>query len=83
MAHSDVDTELSGRLVRVFSSPRIPEGLLAKGLLEANGIAVFVKGESEGPYRMGPIDLWVPEEFELQARLVLEGAAEPDDRPER
>jgi hypothetical protein len=73
MGHPDLHTDVSGRLVMVFSSPRIPPGLLAKGLLEANGIAVVVKGESEGPYRMGPIQLWVPEEFELQARLLLEG----------
>jgi Putative prokaryotic signal transducing protein len=82
MAPSDLDTDTSGRLVLVFSSSRIPEGLLAKGLLEANGITVFVKGESEGPYRMGPVHLWVPEEFELQARLLLEGAAGANDQPD-
>ena len=65
----------SGRLVEVFASASIPEGLLAKGLLEAEGIPVQVKGESEGPYRMGPVYLWVPQELEVQARLLLEEAS--------
>ena len=51
----------------------VPEGLLARGMLEADGIPVVTKGEGEGPYRMGPVHLWVPEEFEVQARLLLEG----------
>ena len=62
-------------LVLVFSTASIPEGLLAKGLLEAEGIPVQVKGESEGPYRMGPVYLWVPQELEVQARLLLEEAS--------
>jgi hypothetical protein len=66
----------SGRLVRVFTAPTIPEGLLLKGILESDGIPTVVKGESEGPYRLGPMDLWVPEELEVQARLLLEAAAE-------
>ena len=66
-----------GRLVQVFASAGIPEGLLAKGFLESEGIPVLVKGEGEGPYRMGPVYLWVPEEVEVQARLLL---AEVRDR---
>jgi hypothetical protein len=62
-----------GRLVRVLTTSTIPEGLLARGLLESEGIPVLTKGEGEGPYRMGPVQLWVPEELEVQARLVLEG----------
>ncbi len=58
-------------LVRVFSSASIPEGLLAKGRLEAEGIPVFIKGESEGPYRIGPVHLWVPDSLEVHARVVL------------
>ena len=57
----------------VFASSQIPEGMLVKGLLESEGIRVFIKGESEGPYRLGPMDLWVLEEFEVQARMILEG----------
>ena len=62
---------MSGRLVPVFTATSIPEGLLARSLLEADGIPVFTKGESEGPYRMGPVYLWVPEEFEVQAGVLL------------
>ena len=75
---------LLARMVLVFSSRSIPEGHLVKGLLQADGIPVEVRGESEGPYRMGPIDLWVPKAFEVQARLLIEEAAsagidEPED----
>jgi hypothetical protein len=82
MAHSDLGTDVSGRLVMVFASSRIPEGLLAKGLLESHGITVFVKGESEGPYRMGPVYLWVPEELELDARQVLRDLEDEPEGPE-
>ena len=68
-------------LVLVFSTTSIPEGLLVKGMLEAEGIPVQMKGESEGPYRMGPVDLWVPVAFEVQARLILEEAASGDAPP--
>jgi hypothetical protein len=47
------------------------EGVMARGLLEADGIPVFTKGESEGPYRLSVMDLWVPEAFEVQARTIL------------
>jgi len=73
--------DASTDLVLVFSTTSIPEGLLVKGLLESEGIAVQLKGESEGPYRMGPVYVWVPEEFEVQARLVLEEATSGDAVP--
>jgi hypothetical protein len=77
MVGHDPDAEggggLSGRLVRVLTTVTVTEGLLARGILEAEGVPVLTKGEGEGPYRMGPVQLWVPEEFEVQARLVLEG----------
>ena len=66
-------------LVRVMTAPTIPEGLLAKGLLEADGIPVMVKGEAEGPYRVGPMELLVPRAFEIQARMLLEDAASSED----
>jgi len=34
----------------------------------------MAKGEGEGPYRMGPVYLWVPEEFEIQAKMILQEA---------
>jgi hypothetical protein len=66
-----LDTPRSGRLVLVLSTPSIPGGLVARGLLEEHDIPVMTKGESEGPYRMGPVHLYVPEEYETQARLIL------------
>ncbi len=68
-------------LVLVFSTTSIPEGLLVKGLLESEGIPVQLKGESEGPYRMGPVDVWVPAAFEVQARLILQEAVSGDGGP--
>ncbi len=67
------------RLVLVLTAPTIPEGLVAKGLLEAEGIPVVTKGEAEGPYRIGPMELWVPQELEVQARMLLEDAASGDE----
>jgi hypothetical protein len=64
--------ELSGSLVRVYSTPSITDGYLAKGRLESEDIPVFLKGEGEGPYRMGPMHLFVPEELEVQATLILD-----------
>ncbi|HLB62146.1 MAG TPA: DUF2007 domain-containing protein [Actinomycetota bacterium] len=65
-------------LVLVFSAASVPEGHLAKGRLEAEGIPVLLKGEGEGPYRMGPVHLWVPSELEVQARLILESLPSGD-----
>jgi hypothetical protein len=64
--------EPSGRLVLVFTAPNIPAGVVARSVLEAEGIPVMVKGESEGPYRVGPVYLLVPEEHEDEARRILE-----------
>lgn len=68
------------RFVYVGSAGSIPEGELARARLEAEGIPVLVKGETEGPYRMGAMDLWVPAELETQARLILESP--PPEIPE-
>jgi hypothetical protein len=62
----------SSRFVLVFTAATIPEGLAARGLLESQGIVVETKGEVDGPYRFGPVYLYVPEEFEPQSRLLLE-----------
>ncbi|MGH2673634.1 MAG: DUF2007 domain-containing protein [Actinomycetota bacterium] len=58
-------------LVRVLSTASLPEGEIVKARLEDEGIPVLVKGEGGGPYRMGPVHVFVPAEFEVQARLVL------------
>lgn len=60
------------RFVHVWSTGSAVEGELARARLEAEGIPVLVKGEAEGPYRVGGMDLWVPEDLETQARLILE-----------
>ena len=62
--------------VRVYSTRSITDGHLAKGRLEADGIPVLLKGEGEGPYRMGPIHLWVPSSLEVQARMLLDEITE-------
>lgn len=51
-------------MVRLFVTDRIPEGLLVKGMLESAG----------SPYRMGPVDLWVPREEEEEARELIREA---------
>jgi hypothetical protein len=61
--------------VRVYSTGSITDGYLAKGRLEADGIPVLMKGEGEGPYRMGPVYLWVPSSLEVQAKLILDEIA--------
>lgn len=81
MSHPDQpDPSSTSRLVMVFGTGSIPEGLLVKGLLESEGIPVQMKGEAEGPYRMGPVSLWVPEAVEVQARLILEEASSGEPR---
>ena len=62
-------------LVRVYSTGSITDGYLAKGRLEAEGIPVMIKGEGEGPYRMGPVYLWVQASLEVQARMILDEIA--------
>jgi hypothetical protein len=72
-------------LVRVYASGNTFDGELTKGRLEAEGIPVMIRGEGEGPYRAGPVDLWVPADREADARAVLAAidrgdyAVEPDD----
>jgi len=63
---------MSDRAVRVYASGDSFAGELMRGRLEAEGISVMLKGEAEGPYRMGPVYLWVPEEQETQARAVID-----------
>ncbi|MGZ4151191.1 MAG: putative signal transducing protein [Actinomycetota bacterium] len=72
-------------LVRVFATGSAIEGELIKGRLEVEGIPVLLKGEGEGPYRMGPAEIFVPVSFEAQARLVLESIGElaEDEEPDR
>lgn len=68
--------------VWVLTTSSITEGYLAKGRLESEGIRVMFKGESEGPYRMGPVDLFVPAGLEAQARLVLDSTTAEEGNEE-
>ena len=76
------NSSLSSKPVLVFTAATIPEGLAARGLLESQGIVVETKGEVDGPYRFGPVYLYVAEEFEPQARLLLEDLASSDGSEE-
>lgn len=71
------------RLVQVFASASLTEGLLVRGLLEASGIPVVVKGEATGPYRMGPMFVLVTEDLEVRARLLIaELQGSPEEEPD-
>ncbi len=59
------------RLVRVYESSDPVRGLLARGLLESDGIDVLAKGEGSGPYRMGPVILFVPDADADRAQELL------------
>lgn len=58
-------------LVLIHTAASPTAGLLVKSRLESEDIPVFTKGEIDGPYRLGPVYLWVPESYEVQARIVL------------
>jgi hypothetical protein len=77
--------DVTDELVLVLSTPSVPEGEIARSRLADEGIPVLVKG-LDSPYRIGPVHLFVPVGFEVQARLILEsgsegpeGADAPDD----
>lgn len=62
-------------LVRVWASGDAIEGELLRARLEAEEIAVVLKGEGEGPYRAGPVYLFVDSGDEARARAVLDAVA--------
>jgi Putative prokaryotic signal transducing protein len=59
-------------LVKVLSASSIMEGEIVKARLEGEGIPVLLKGGGSDPYGVGLAYVFVPTEFETQARLVLE-----------
>ena len=69
---------MGDELVLIYSSSRVFEGQLTKARLEDEGIPVLAKGEGDGPYRMGPVLLYVSPEDEPKARLILEAIARGD-----
>lgn len=61
-------------LVRVFESLDPIRGMLVRGLLEAEGLEVLAKGEGLGPYRTGPVILFVTEEASGRAKELIAAA---------
>ena len=64
------------KLVRVYETADPIRGLLVRGLLEAEGIDVLVKGEGSGPYRMGPVILFVPDAATERAKELIAASEE-------
>jgi hypothetical protein len=59
-------------LVRVYASGDAFAAELMRGRLEAEDIPVLMKGESGGPYRMGPCYLWVRAEDATRAKVIVD-----------
>jgi hypothetical protein len=59
------------QLVQVYETLDPFRGALVRGLLESEGIRVLAKGEGTGPYRMGPVILFVDEEDADRARELV------------
>ncbi len=59
------------KLVRIYETADPVRGLLVRGLLEAEGIDVLAKGEGAGPYRMGPVILFVAEDASGRANELI------------
>ncbi|HET6790517.1 MAG TPA: hypothetical protein VFI35_02895 [Actinomycetota bacterium] len=75
------------KLIRVFESLDPIRGMLVRGLLDAEGLEVLAKGEGLGPYRTGPVILFVTEDASDRARELIAAAEdgslalEPDELP--
>ena len=61
--------------MRVWSGGDAVEGELLRARLDAEGIVTILKGEGEGPYRAGPVYLFVADHDEAAARAVLDAVA--------
>ena len=72
-------------LVRVYETADPVRGMLVRGLLEADGIEVLEQGEGSGPYRVGPVILFVRDEHAGRAEELIRAsetgalALEPDE----
>ena len=64
----------SVQLIRVFESLDPIRGMLVRGLLEAEGLEVLAKGDGLGPYRTGPVILFVTEDASDRARELIAAA---------
>lgn len=72
------NVSVSRDLVRVLSTPSILEGEIVKSRLEDEGIPVLLKGGGNDPYAAGAAHVFVPADYEVQARLVLESIQKPE-----
>jgi hypothetical protein len=63
-------------LVRVYETMDPVRGLLVRGLLEADGIEVLAQGEGSGPYRMGPVILFVAADAADRASELVRASEE-------
>jgi hypothetical protein len=59
-------------LVRVYATADQFAGQLMQGRLESEGIPVLLKGDGGGPYRAGPVYLFVTEQDEARAKAVID-----------
>ena len=75
-ANADLDT-IAVALEKEYPKSNTTRRVYMKGLLESAGIPVVDKGMAEGPYRMGPVDLWVPEEYQDEAKSLIQDAQDP------
>ncbi|MDH4112842.1 MAG: DUF2007 domain-containing protein [Actinomycetota bacterium] len=66
---------MDDRLIRVFASADTVACEMMRGRLEAEGVSAMLKGEGEGPYRAGPVYVWVPAEDEDTAREIVEAVS--------
>lgn len=71
------DGDVSEGFVYLTSIGSVPEAEIQRARLEAEGIPVMTKGEADGPYRLGPVHLWVPAALQVRARLILDTPLEP------
>ena len=72
--HAGGDDDGCVKLVRVFETRDPVRGVLMRGLLEAEGLDVLAKGEGSGPYRMGPVILFVPDDVSGRATELIVAA---------
>jgi hypothetical protein len=67
-------------LVRLRSVTSSLEGEIIRSRLEAEGIPALLKGgSSSDPYPAGPVHVFVPKEYEVQANLALTEVQESDE----
>lgn len=62
---------MTDRLTRVYASTDAVAGTMMRGRLEAEGIEAMINGEGDGPYRVGPVYVWVRAEHEAAAREIV------------